>query len=770
MSELTASLVIQFLSKGSDNVRKKLRGILDLARTARDGVAKGVRDGLQADKIDAALKANEARVIRARGRLMDAAAMGAALFAPLRAAALFEDAFADLEKVLTAPAERLNQLRGSVLKMSREIAMSATGLTNIMAAAAQGGIPTDQLERFTAFTAKAAVAFDMAAGEIGTRFAKLRNVYRLDQEGLENLADAANHLSNNMAATASEITDFANRAAGAQRVLKLNAVEMEALGTAMVAAGVVPETAARGVSALATRLADGGNKVRSALRMAGLTYDEFMASLNEDAPAALTDLFQRLSDSPEGMKALTALIGRDFSDDFSKLLNNPDLLAQAFRLVGEAADYAGSATNEYDARASKTLGHFQVFKNLIASVAIQLGTILLPTVNEVMTSVASVVSSFADFAEANPELTAWIVKTVAALMLFGIVGRAASYALALIRGPLIQLVALFLKFDKAGKNISLVARSLRGLGRAFRAISRVGGTAFRALTRAGPAAFRTLGAAAVGAAGKVRGLVKRLGGLRNAARLGIAAGWFIPLAFEIVDDLGRTPEERLKQLSDRWEASRKFEAEVDMSAFGRAWADMKAKFNELFGLEKDEVPSEVLGRWLSKTATKLADGAYKLGAETIDNILKGLQEAWASVEAWFSEKIDALGNLLSFDIDFSWPDPPSWVRWLMERTGFVGGDGPARPSDGPGDPNAPAVPAERIPELNDYMKDRRLKGRVDQAIKAEVIDKRPPQVTVNAPITVNGVSDPRAAATAVAGELSRAVSRAKTGAMHDGGE
>ncbi|MBL6431657.1 MAG: phage tail tape measure protein [Alphaproteobacteria bacterium] len=353
---------------------------------------------------------------RARGRLMDAVGMAVALGAPVRAAMQFEEAFADLEKVLDAPARKLAEIRQGLIGMSREIALSATGLTTIMASAAQGGIPTEELERFSQATARAAVAFDMAAGEIGTRFAKLRNVYRLNQDQLELFADAANHLSNNMAATAAEITDFANRAAGAQRVLKLTAVQMNAVGAAMVAAGIAPETAARGVSALANRLAQGGNKARGALKTAGLSYKEFMASIEADAPAALQDLFDRLSKSPDGMTALIDLVGQDFSDDFSKLLNNPDLFAPGVRTGGQRSRLCRIGLAEYQKRAETTQHQLQLLTNRLNALAIVLGDKLLEPINAAIEGLGGLIDRVSAFAELNPELTETLAKGTAALL------------------------------------------------------------------------------------------------------------------------------------------------------------------------------------------------------------------------------------------------------------------------------------------------------------------------------------------------------------------
>jgi hypothetical protein len=93
----------------------------------------------------------------------------------------------------------------------------------------------------------------------------------------------------------------------------------------------------------------------------------------------------------------------------------------------------------------------------------------------------------------------------------------------------------------------------------------------------------------------------------------------------------------------------------------------------------------------------------------------------------------------------------------------------------PEDENASPFPAgndNAIPALESYAKERGLIDgpKIRQEIKAEVIDKRPPQITVNLSQSISGVSDPVAAANAANRGVEGAVRRAKTGALHGGTE
>lgn len=825
MADMNVSLLISFLTKGAEKVRQDTQRIREGAAELRDGFSSAIRQGFSASNIDTALSNAEQRLSRARGRLTDALGMAVALGAPIRAAAQFEDAFADLEKVLDAPARKLGEIRKGLLAMSREIAMSATGLTTIMASAAQAGIPTEQLERFTAFTARAAVAFDMAAEEIGTRFAKLRNVYRLNQEGLEDLADAANHLSNNMAATAAEITDFANRAAGAQRTLRLTAVEMSAVGAAMVAAGILPQTAARGVSALANKLAQGGKKVNGALEIAGLSYESFMASLEADAPTALQDLFERLSKSPKGMTALIDLVGQDFSDDFSKLLNNPDLLAQAFRLVAEEAEYAGSATEEYNKRAQTTLNRLALVRNQISSLAIMLGNILLPAINELMEHTSGLVDRFAEFAEANPELTAQLVQAAAALLAFGVASRVLAYAYALMAGPLIRLTSLFLRFSASGRNISLVARALRGLRAASGFLARAPASAGLFLASLGPQRVKSaiMGLSMLSTLMK-GSLVAAFAGLKTAAVGALsaiaAAGWPVTAVLTAIaaaafaiwkywdrlkaavagffEGLASAFAPEIEAVKQAWSgfvdsvATRASEIATSLGINVDAVRDALARMFDVSGIlaglkqAKDAVADFLASFFTAETlsdaeAEEVAAAGRRIG-ERIGNairdtlraftgfgtaivgaIIEGLESAWGTLTEWFTAKVAALKALLDFGFTFGGgQEAHNQIRdeILPPPPPGTGGNSPF-----PGGGDNP------IPPLESYANDRKLTGaKVEQEIKAEVIDRRPPQVTVNVKQSITGVSDPVAAANAANRGITDAVRKAKTGAMHGGTE
>lgn len=318
--------------------------------------------------------------------------------ATVGAAMSFEESFADVAKVLDVSDAKLAEFKTNIVDMSRVIPRSMEELSTIMAEAAQGGTKTEDLARFTEFAGKSSTAFDMLAGDVGEAFAKIRNNFKYSQPALEQWADSANHLSNNMSAKAGEIVNFTKRAAGSADMLNLSGEQMNAMGASMIAAGIVPETAARGVSMLANNLAlviknAGGKKagkIKGAFESIGLNVDKWRKLQKEDGPKAMMQLFEAASKSSNGFLAMNELVGADFSDDFSKLMKNPELLAQAFGLVSDETKYAGSVSDEFAKRASTNTNKVKRMFNSLRAAAVSFG-------GKFSDTVGNAANTFADF-------------------------------------------------------------------------------------------------------------------------------------------------------------------------------------------------------------------------------------------------------------------------------------------------------------------------------------------------------------------------------------
>jgi phage-related tail protein len=126
-------------------------------------------------------------------------------------------------------------LGNTIKEMSRNIPISAEGLAQITAAGGQLGVKEKDLAAFTETVSKMSTAFDMLPDEAGQAMAQLSNVFQIPMQNMNNLGDAINHLSNNMAAKAKDIIPALNRAGGSVRQFGLEAEQAAALVACKVA-------------------------------------------------------------------------------------------------------------------------------------------------------------------------------------------------------------------------------------------------------------------------------------------------------------------------------------------------------------------------------------------------------------------------------------------------------------------------------------------------------------------------------------------------------
>lgn len=353
-----------------------------------------------------------------QGAAVAAAGIGVALGVSVKAAIDFESAMADVRKVVPGldSAEGLKAMSQEILNMSRELPVSAKGLAEIMAAAGQAGIAKEELADFTRQAAQMGIAFDISAAEAGEAMAKLRTSLGLDQQQVVNLADAMNYLSNNMASSAAEVTQFMLRAGAMGKQVAMTTEQTAAFGSAMIAAGAPPEVAATSFNNLIRAMAKGESatdRQSAAFQRLGLDVVDVAKKMQIDAVGTIRDVFLRISKMPAEMRVST--ISEIFGDEaraLTPLITNMNLFDQAMGLVGDKSKYAGSMLAEFETRSKTSANQFQILQNNLDALAIAIGNGLLPAINLMLVALTPTIGFISDMANRFPLLTAAITTLV----------------------------------------------------------------------------------------------------------------------------------------------------------------------------------------------------------------------------------------------------------------------------------------------------------------------------------------------------------------------
>lgn len=281
------------------------------------------------------------------------AAVGAGIAGATGHAIRFESAMAEVKKAVDdLSPEKFAEMERTILRTSRTTGVAKEEMAKLVAQAGFAGRPTQELARFAEFGAKAAGAFGMTPEETGEKLAKLGNIYKANQEGIEDLANGINVLGDNTAARERQVIDFLTRTGAMGKDLGLTAFQTGAIGAAMVSAGQQTEVAATGFNALAQKLAnakDQSKDFQAGLRALGTNARRLKADLSQDAFEAYLKVLEKLNTLPQSKKLEVAsrIGGLEHGDELLAQAGAIDQIRAAYAKVQDQAARAGSVEKAF---------------------------------------------------------------------------------------------------------------------------------------------------------------------------------------------------------------------------------------------------------------------------------------------------------------------------------------------------------------------------------------------------------------------------------------
>ncbi len=430
-------------------------------------------------RIQAAQQANLSRRAELRGQMFDAVAIGATAATPLVMAAKFETAMLGVAKQVEGARDQSGKLTAvyhdmakSIQQLGREIPLATNELADMVAAGARMGVAKDELIGFTRTAAMMADAFELPAGELADNMGKIAGLFKIPIPAIGQLADSINYLDDNAISKGGDIIDFLTRTGGVAASVKITGQEMAALGSTLLTLGERTETAGTAVNAMFSKLAaadKGTKKFRAAMKEIGLSTAEVQKGMQKDSIGTLMKVMAAISKlKPEKqLGVMVELVGLEHADTMAKLANNTEEFRRQLELANSEAA-KGSMSREFQARLQTTNAQWQLMKNRVAELSVNIGSALLPALNATFGVIAPVVESMADFAREHPNVTKAIVGTVVALTSLRLATLAASYAFTFFRGGALQMAAIGAKL-RAG--FILASSAMPAVVAGIRAIS-----------------------------------------------------------------------------------------------------------------------------------------------------------------------------------------------------------------------------------------------------------------------------------------------------------
>jgi TP901 family phage tail tape measure protein len=291
-------------------------------------------------------------------------------------------------------------VRRSIIAMSKELPIAASGIAEIYAAAGQSNIPLAEITKFSEMVAKVSTAWDVPVAETGQALAEIKNQLHLGVNEVGLFADSLNHLSNNTAANAPRLLEYTKRVAANGEMFGFSAQETLAFGGAMIASGGEAEVAATSFRNMGRALTIGTRATKThntAFKRLGLDAVKTAKSMQKNALKTTLDVIDRIQALPEWerISIASALFG-DEARALMPVINNATELRRQLGLVGDEANYAGSAFKEYTVRASTVGNVLQILKNKFADFFRSMGDDMLPGIKEAALGIGDILDTMGE--------------------------------------------------------------------------------------------------------------------------------------------------------------------------------------------------------------------------------------------------------------------------------------------------------------------------------------------------------------------------------------
>ncbi|CAI9417388.1 phage tail tape measure protein [Nocardioides sp. T2.26MG-1] len=359
-----------------------------------------------------AMKPAEAAVMRQSAAIDDlggkAGKLGLAAAAGLagmgKAAIDWESQWAGVAKTVDGTSGQLNALEDDLRGLAREMPATHQEIAATAEAAGQLGVATGDITDFTKVMVEMGETTNLTADAAATSIAQFMNVMQTAAGDVDEIGNTIVDLGNKGASTEAQITEMAQRVAGAGTTIGATEADVLGLSAAMANLGIQSELGGGAVQrvllGINTQVASGGEKLQDYADVAGTSADEFARAWGSDPVRAFDMLVQglgRIQDSGGDVASVLGDMGIKGTQNLQvmlRLAGSGDMLSRSLDQSNAAWEQNTALTDEYGKRAETTASQVQVAWNQIKDAAIEGGAAVLPVVADIATGIGTVADAY----------------------------------------------------------------------------------------------------------------------------------------------------------------------------------------------------------------------------------------------------------------------------------------------------------------------------------------------------------------------------------------
>lgn len=482
------------MGKNVDNLRARYSSVTDELNRLTKSQEK-------LNRVESARLRNQEKFQELKSQIGATVATAVTFGAPIVMAANFETSMLTVAKQMDGARDDAGNLTKEYYAMEQQIKVLGREFPTAIGDIAQGvgnafkqGVAKNEVINFTRTMLKMADAMELPVEQLTEDMGKIGIMYKRANEDIGDLADTINYLDDNALSTSGDIIGFMKRVGGTASMVKIADKQVAAIGSTFLTLGEREETAATAFNAVLSKLGAANTQSKPFLAMLdqiGIKSYEIGNMMQKDAMGGIFTVMDAIDKLPDESKpkkiwiepklgkngkvlkpghfaeeimpsktdAIATLFGAEHWDTFAKIKQNRAELEKQLAWANDGAA-KGSVNKEYEARLKTTNAQWGIAKNRVVELGINIGSVLLPAVNSILGGIGSVVSTIADWSQANPMLTKTIVGVAVALGIFKVGLLVARLALVAIKSPMISTTGLFTRLAASGGVTGKVFQSL----------------------------------------------------------------------------------------------------------------------------------------------------------------------------------------------------------------------------------------------------------------------------------------------------------------------
>jgi TP901 family phage tail tape measure protein len=439
--------------KQRDRLQRSRQALNQLGLSTRNLVADNTRLGKSVDRLSTkyrklsqaikAQQANKAQRADLRGQLFDAVALGAAVVAPIKIVVDFEQSIAKLGAITRASDESLKGLEQTARQLGESAMFSASEAASAMTFLGMAGFKTNEIIAATPGMLNLAQAASSDLAGTADIASNILSGFSLEADEMGRVGDVLSATFTSSNTTLQMLGDTLKYAAPVASAAGASIEEVAAMAGLLGNVGIQGSMAGTALRASFLRLSAPPKVAAKALANLGVEVKDLDGNLRS-VPQLLKELAQATDGlgSAERAEAIKQIFGQEASAGLTELLKQAGSGAlDAY--IQQLQQAEGAATTMAKKMSATTAGSLKRLGSALESVAISLGSLLLPTVAAGAELFAGMASWISSAAQEYPFLTKVIVGATAGLIALKVTAIAGGFAYTFLKGGVLSLVTAY---------------------------------------------------------------------------------------------------------------------------------------------------------------------------------------------------------------------------------------------------------------------------------------------------------------------------------------